>query len=107
MESALTAESVFEKLPNFERCFVCGDKNAAGLAVRFQTDGERVRTTFTPREAQMGYRGITHGGVLAALLDETMGWAPVLLYRRFCVSVEITVQYLKPVPIGKIGRAHV
>ena len=89
-----------EKLPNFHKCFVCGDHNPAGLAVRFHADGKTVQTTFTPREPQMGYEGITHGGVLTALLDETMGWAPVLIHRRFCVSVELTVQYLKPLPIG-------
>ena len=48
----------------------------------------------------MGYRGITHGGILAALLDETMGWAPAVQQRRFCVSVKLTVEYIKPVPIG-------
>jgi len=99
---------IVQKLPNFHRCFVCGDRNPAGLAVRFWTDGEKVQTTFTPREPQMGYQGITHGGVLAALLDETMGWAPTLTCRRFCLSVEIRVQYIKPVPLGTeitvIGR---
>jgi uncharacterized protein (TIGR00369 family) len=49
----------------------------------------------------MGFKGITHGGILATLLDETMGWAPVLSSGRFCVTMELTVQYLKPVPIGK------
>ncbi len=47
----------------------------------------------------MGYRGITHGGILASLLDETMGWAPSLANRRFCVTLELRVQYVKPVPL--------
>ena len=29
-----------------------------------------------------------------------MGWAPVLVSGRFCVTLELTVQYLKPVPVG-------
>ena len=37
---------------------------------------------------------------MAALLDETMGWAPALLNRRFCVTVELNVQYVKPLPLG-------
>jgi uncharacterized protein (TIGR00369 family) len=49
----------------------------------------------------MGYNGIVHGGILAALLDETMGWAPALAHRRFCVTIEMSVQYLKPVPLGQ------
>jgi uncharacterized protein (TIGR00369 family) len=91
---------MIEKLPNSTACFVCGHGNASGLKARFHTDGERVLTRFTPREPQMGYKGITHGGVIAALLDETMGWAPALANRRFCLTVEISIQYLKPIPIG-------
>ena len=91
---------MFEKLPNSSACFVCGDRNPSGLSVRFATDGERVVTLFTPREAQMGYNGVTHGGIIAALLDETMGWALAVANRRFCLTVEITVKYIKPVPIG-------
>jgi uncharacterized protein (TIGR00369 family) len=93
-------DCILNKLPNFHGCFVCGDSNPAGLSVRFFTDGESVSTSFTPGPPQMGYQGITHGGILAALLDETMGWAPALANRRFCVTVEITVQYRKPLPMG-------
>ena len=90
-----------EKLPNSTACFVCGHSNPAGLRARFYLEGDRVVTRFTPAPAQMGYKGITHGGIIAALLDETMGWAPAVANRRFCVTVEINVQYLRPIPIGK------
>lgn len=89
-----------QRLPNFGSCFVCGDRNPAGLGVRFRVEEGTVFATFTPREPHMGYRGITHGGVLAALLDETMGWSPAVRNRRFCVAVEITVRFLKPLPLG-------
>ncbi len=89
-----------EKLPNFHACFVCGDRNPSGLKIRFQTDGESVTARFRPEERHMGYHGHVHGGILASLLDETMGWAPILLHRRFCVTIELNVQYLKPAPIG-------
>ena len=107
--SLVIRESNLEKLPNSKTCFVCGDRNPSGLRVRFWLDGEAVFTRFTPREDQMGYHGVTHGGVIAALLDETMGWAPSLRNRRFCVSIELHIEYLKPVPLGKevtvTGRA--
>lgn len=89
-----------QKLPNFHGCFVCGDRNPSGLHVRFRTDGERVFTSFTSDTPQMGFHGRTHGGVMAALLDETMGWAPALANRRFCLTIELNVQYLKPLPMG-------
>lgn len=88
------------KLPNYHLCFVCGDRNPSGLGVRFHTDGEKVWTHFTPDAGHMGYSGITHGGVLAALLDETMGWAPCIATRRFCMSIEVSVEFLKALPLG-------
>ncbi len=88
------------KLPNYHGCFVCGDRNTSGLNVRFYTEEERVWTTYTPTNRHTGYLGITHGGIVAALLDETMGWAPALANRRFCVTAELTIQYLKPAREG-------
>ncbi len=88
------------KLPNYHGCFVCGDHNPSGLNVRFHTEDEHVWTTYTPDAQHTGYKGITHGGIIAALLDETMGWAPTLTNRRFCVTAELTIQYLKPAKEG-------
>ena len=87
-------------LPNTLHCFVCGVKNDAGLKVRFETDGDRVFTRFITDEEHVGYPGIAHGGVLASLLDETMGWAPVLRHKRFCVCVELNVEFKLSVPVG-------
>jgi uncharacterized protein (TIGR00369 family) len=89
------------RLPNYSKCFVCGDDNPRGLDVRFEVEDGAVSTRFVPGADHMGYRGRAHGGVLAALLDETMGWAPCVLKKRFCVAVELCVRFLKPVPIGK------
>lgn len=88
-------------LPHSHRCFVCGDGNPAGLQVRFRTDGEKVWTTVTLHEPHMGYLGISHGGVLAAVLDETMGWAPAVHTGRFCMAIELNLEYRKSVPIGE------
>ncbi len=88
-------------LPHSHTCFVCGESNAAGLKVRFLTDGEKVWTTVRVDERHMGYLGISHGGVLAALLDETMGWAPAVHTGRFCMAVELRIEYRRSVPIGE------
>ena len=89
------------RLPHSRTCFVCGDSNASGLKVRFWTDGDKVWTTVRVGEPHTGYRGISHGGVLAALLDETMGWAPAVHTGRFCMAVELHIEYRKSVPIGE------
>ena len=87
-------------LPNSHTCFVCGDQNPAGLRRRFQTDGAKVWTDFEGRPEQAGYNNVVHGGILSALLDETMGWAPALHNKRMCVAVELHVEFRKSVPVG-------
>ncbi len=50
-----------------------------------------------------GYKNVAHGGVLAALLDESMGWAATVFggTHRMYLTGELTVKYLAPVPVGE------
>ena len=58
-------------------------------------------TRFVPHQDHCGYNDRVHGGVIAALLDEVMAWAPAVIKRRFCVAAEIVIRYLKPLPISQ------
>ena len=97
-------------LPNYELCYVCGHANPLGLNVRFRVEGDTVTTRFRPDAMHAGYPGRLHGGVIATLLDETMGWAPCVRARRFCLAVELNVRYLKSAPPDReltvTGRAE-
>lgn len=88
-------------LPNYAGCYVCGHENPRGLNIRFYMDGEAVTARLESDDSHAGYPGRVHGGVIAALLDETMGWAPAVKHGRFCVAVELNVRYLKPAPAGE------
>lgn len=88
-------------LPWSEGCFCCGAANRHGLQIKFETDGERIRVRFTPHAGLQGYNGILHGGVQAAMLDEAMGWAPTLFKGRFCVAVELNVEYRRSAPVNQ------
>jgi uncharacterized protein (TIGR00369 family) len=88
------------ELPHTHECFVCGESNSTGLKVRFSWQGDCAVTRVTLGNEWCGYRGIVHGGVLSALLDETMGWAPSYLKRRMAVTAEMTIRFVKPVPTG-------
>jgi acyl-coenzyme A thioesterase PaaI-like protein len=70
-------------VPNHDRCFVCGKKNPRGLGVGFiSTDGVTTGE-FTTREDLESLGGITHGGILATLMDAAMArW----LYDRDTVA---------------------
>lgn len=89
------------RLPNSAGCYVCGSENPRGLGVRFEVEAGVVTARFVPHPDHCGYNDRVHGGVIAALLDEVMGWAPSVLKQRFCVAAEIVVRYLKPLPIGQ------
>jgi len=60
----------------------------------------RSKAHFQPRPEHQGYAGISHGGVLAALLDEAMVYAAVTL-GRWVTTAELTVRYLRPAPTGQ------
>lgn len=83
-------------LPHTRSCFVCGESNAHGLKLRFTADGQRVHTWFTPRAEHIGFKGVTHGGILATVLDEIMVWAVAVSTRRFAYCAEMTVRFQRP-----------
>lgn len=64
-----------QQLRDSQKCYVCGDKNPAGLAVNFIIDkGEKsIRAAFIPSDNHQSFEGIVHGGIISALLDEAMG----------------------------------
>ena len=63
-----------KKQPNSRMCFTCGEENPAGVHVRYyeQEDGS-VLARFTGQDHHQGYPNRMHGGVIAAILDETIG----------------------------------
>lgn len=92
-------------------CMVCGVENDFGLKTRFhETEHNEVIAVFTPQPHHQSYPRITHGGITAAILDETIGRALMTTAGStgFGVTLELNVKYKKPVPYGvelkAIGR---
>ncbi len=92
-----------EFLPHSSGCFLCGEENPSGVRTRFFVEGGEVRGRVALPRHMNGYRDVAHGGVLAALLDETMGWAATVFGKShpMYVTGELTVKYLAPVPVGE------
>jgi len=80
-------------------CFICGKNNPFGLKVGFELDREKGTAATEVRfpEHLQGWDRVVHGGLVAAILDETMIYAAGAAGFR-CVTGELTVRYLKPVP---------
>ncbi|MEW6413468.1 MAG: PaaI family thioesterase [Candidatus Zixiibacteriota bacterium] len=87
----------------YSKCFVCGDSNNHGLKAKFLFDGEKATTDIVASDCFEGYRGIYHGGIISALLDEVMIKA-ILAEEKYAVTVELTVRYLLPVRVGERVR---
>ncbi len=92
-----------EYLPHSSGCFCCGDENACGAQARFFVEDGAVNAELALPRHMNGYKNVAHGGVLAALLDESMGWAATVFGREhpMYVTAELTVKYLRPVPVGE------
>ena len=91
-----------KKLPNASHCFVCGLENDAGLQLSFYFDDQRqVYSEITVPDHFQGYPGVVHGGIVATMLDETLG--RTVMYddpNRFMFTGRLTTRYRKPAPLG-------
>lgn len=56
-------------------CYACGDLNPIGLKLEFHMEEDWSVANFVAQQTHQGYPGYVHGGVVASLLDEAMGWA--------------------------------
>lgn len=93
-----------EKQPSSRMCFVCGRQNPVGLKAQWYNDHEagQVRGSVTVPQHFNSYPGVVHGGIVAALLDETAGRALLLDGntddRNLMVTLKLEVKYRRPVP---------
>ena len=95
---------VLKKQHISKMCFVCGVKNDFGLHANFfETDANELVALIKPSEQHQGYPGRMHGGIAAAILDETIG-------RSVCsgkddqiwgVTLELKTKFRKPIPLGQ------
>jgi len=93
----------------FYQCFGCGSAHPTGLRVRcFKTDGGVLSPVLVPRLYE-GPRASAHGGIVATYLDEILAGAAVRVIGRIVVTGELTVRYVKPVPLETplVGRGSV
>jgi acyl-coenzyme A thioesterase PaaI-like protein len=93
---------VTRKQPSSGMCLVCGTRNDAGLHASFyEVDGGELVALFTPREQHQSYPGRLHGGLITAMLDETIGRAVMIgcAEEVWGVTMEFTTRFKKPVPL--------
>ena len=88
------------KLEDRHWCFGCGDNNPIGLHLKFSKISRGVKTVFTPQQIHEGYKEITHGGIVSALLDEALAWM-CLEYSPRMLTLSLETKFFRPVRVGK------
>jgi len=86
-------------------CYACGAENERGLHMEFRRDGDRAICEYTPCDYQQGYPGRMHGGLVATLLDEAMGWA-VYGAARWGATARLNVRFRRPVRLDGTVRVE-
>ena len=88
-------------------CFACGKNNPEGMRLKFAYDEERdcFVCRFRLGKRYTGPPGHAHGGIIATILDEAMGKVNKLRH-VVALTSQITVNYLKPVPLNKPLRVE-
>ena len=88
-------------------CFACGTSNPDGMRLRLTYDEERdcFVCRFRLGKRYTGPPGHCHGGIIATILDEAMGKVNKLRH-VVALTSEITVNYLKPVPLQQPLRVE-
>jgi Uncharacterized protein, possibly involved in aromatic compounds catabolism len=88
---------VVDKKHNSNHCMVCGIQNPFSMGARFyELDNQELVCTFETKDFHQSYPGRLHGGMAAAILDETIGRAiDALEPGIWAVTVELNVKYKK------------
>jgi uncharacterized protein (TIGR00369 family) len=81
-------------------CIACGYDNGCGLGLRFRFEADYAVAETTCDAAWVSWNGIIHGGVLATLMDEAVGWA-VAKGGWTGLTARLSVKLLRPVGPGQ------
>ncbi len=89
-----------EAMPNYQ-CFACSPANEHGLHMEFFVDDNSVWSEWQPRPEFDGWKGVTHGGIQATLMDETAEWYVFVKHGCSAVTMKLNCRYKKPLSSEK------
>lgn len=101
---------VLKKQNVSSHCVVCGVDNELSLKANFyELENNELVAICDTKEWHQSYPGRMHGGMSAAILDETIGRAITILDGEIWgVTVSLDIRYKKPIPtdttIKVVGR---
>jgi acyl-coenzyme A thioesterase PaaI-like protein len=85
---------------HFDECFVSGPWNPLGIAIEVHREGDEAVAEVSLGAAFEGAPGRSHGGIVAAIFDDVLGYL-LTLRQEPGFTGELTVRYHAPTPIGQ------
>src|SRR4051812_31754903 len=89
-----------QPIGTFPDCVVSGDANPMGLDVQFFREGDEAVSRVVLGPAFEGAPNRAHGGVVAAVFDDLMGFV-LTIHESPAYTAELTVRYKRPTPVGE------
>jgi uncharacterized protein (TIGR00369 family) len=98
----------YKKLLNLDnhKCFGCSPVNPSGLQMEFYSKGDSLFSWVIVPDHMCGWHNVVHGGIISTILDEIMGRSSIYLLKKFVMTKSITVDFIKPIFVGKELRAE-
>ena len=88
-----------QQIDLFRDSVVSGRTNPLGIGINVTRHGDRVVAVTTLGPAFEGAPGRAHGGVISAILDETMGYVLPII-GEIAYTANLTIDYIAPAPLG-------
>lgn len=86
------------RMGHFEECVVSGRANPMGVAIVVRRDGDAVEADVHVGAAFEGAPRRAHGGIVAAILDDLMGYV-LMVHETPAFTGQLSVRYLAPTPV--------
>jgi len=87
-------------------CFGCGSDNPHGLAMRFYSKGDLLRSDLEVPPHLCGWSSLVHGGILSTILDEVMSWTAIHLLSSYILTRDMSIRYRRPVYVRRPLTAY-
>lgn len=97
---AVPAEGQVERHQLFSDSIVSGGANPMGLGGYLWREGDVAVMEVTLGKAFEGAPGRAHGGIVAALIDETMGLV-LAINEQLAFTAQLDITYVAPAPINE------
>jgi uncharacterized protein (TIGR00369 family) len=81
-------------------CFGCGPLNTEGLRLVFEPGPDGSSVEFEVPDRFQSWAGMAHGGIIALMLDEAVGWAAWHAGHPG-VTGRLQVSYRRPLKLGE------